>query len=77
MNLINEWITRISHPTPAFFKKIAKIGGGLLAAGGAIVAPTVVNVHMPIALVEVASHLMVAGSVMIAVAKAAKEDTAA
>jgi hypothetical protein len=73
--MIKEWISRFSCPTPVFFKKVAKLGGVLLAGGGAIVAPTVVNVAMPHNLVSIASNLMVAGSVMIAVAKATKDDT--
>jgi hypothetical protein len=74
-NFLNEAWNRLNSNTPVFFRKIKKIGVGLGASGGSLVAPTAIPaVHMPDILVKMGGYLIVAGVVMGGVAKMACED---
>lgn len=63
MNLLE----RIKAPTSKFFRVVRNAGLCLAAAGGAILAAPV---SLPLALVTAGGYLVVAGSVMTAVAQA-------
>lgn len=70
---INEAKERLSSPTPSFFRKIKVTGKVLIAGAGAVLAPSMADVELPALLMEVAKTLVIAGSVMVAVAAAAVE----
>ena len=57
-------------PTPKFFRTIRKIGLGVVAIGGVLLAAPV---GLPAAVIAAAGYLTVAGGVMTAVAQAAVE----
>ncbi|WP_160711272.1 hypothetical protein [Chitinophaga solisilvae] len=69
---IDEAKERISSPTPSFFRKIKIAGKVLMAGAGAILAPSAA-MPVPGILLEAAKALLIAGSVMVAVAAAAVE----
>jgi hypothetical protein len=66
MNLI----TRVSSPTPKFFKTIRNISIVLAAVSGAILTAPVA---MPVIVVQIATYLAIAGTVASAISQAAVE----
>ena len=75
MNLFTEAWKRLNSDTPHFFRKIKRVGAGLSATGGTLVAPSVVpQVHMPDILIKIGGYLIVAGVVAAGVAKFACDD---
>lgn len=63
-------VDRLGMPTPKFFRIIRKIGLGVVAIGGVLLAAPV---GLPAAVIATAGYLTVAGGVMTAVAQAAVE----
>ena len=63
-------VERLGMPTPKFFRTIRKIGLGVVAIGGVLLAAPV---GLPAAVIATAGYLTVAGGVMTAVAQAAVE----
>ena len=61
---INE---RFDRPSPRLFQVLSKIGLGLAAAGGAVIAAPVA---LPLAVVTLGGYLTVAGTVLTAVSQA-------
>jgi hypothetical protein len=61
---------RLLAPTPKFFRMVRRVGLGLAAIGGALLAAPV---GLPALVVTAAGYLTVAGGVMTAVAQAAVE----
>jgi len=61
---------RLLAPTPKFFRTVRRVGLGLAAIGGALLAAPV---GLPALVVTAAGYLTVAGGVMTAVAQAAVE----
>lgn len=66
MNLID----RLKASTPKIFQIIRNTGLGLAAAGGAILASTVV---LPATIVTIGGYMVVAGAIMSAVSQVAVE----
>jgi hypothetical protein len=62
---------RFTSPTPKFHRIVRNIGLGLVAAGGAILASPIA---LPMAIVSLASYLIVAGSVASAVSQSVTAD---
>jgi hypothetical protein len=63
-------IKRMQSPTPKFFRLLTKIGIGLAAAGGALLAAPVA---IPATVLTIAGYMTVAGTVMTAVSQTAVE----
>lgn len=63
-------VKRVQSPTPKFFRVLSRIGLGLAAAGGALLAAPVA---LPAAVLTFAEYLTVAGTVMTAVSQTAVE----
>ena len=63
-------VDRLGMPTPKFFRTIRKIGLGVVAIGGVLLAAPV---GLPAAVIAAAGYLTVASGVMTAVAQAAVE----
>lgn len=66
-DFLKEAYARLNSNTPAFFKKVGKIGMAAAAAGGAIITPEIVGAHIPDMLVKVGAHLLTAGAIMKAI----------
>ncbi|ABG58462.1 hypothetical protein [Cytophaga hutchinsonii] len=65
-------VQRVKSPTPKFFKVLRTIGLSLAAAGTTIIASPIA---VPIAVVSIASYVIVAGAVLTAVSQTAVEST--
>jgi ABC-type xylose transport system permease subunit len=63
-------MSRLTKPTPQWFKRIRNIGITLGAIGGAIIAAPVA---LPATIVTIAGYLITVGGVAAAVAQTAKE----
>ena len=64
-------LERFKAPTPKFFKRVQVFGASLAAAGGAIQTVS----FAPPALLAIGVHAIVAGSVIVIVAKLAVDTT--
>ena len=61
---------RLKAPTPAFFKKLKKIGLAIAAVGAAIVTAPI---SLPAIIVTIGGYLALAGGVTVIVSQTAKE----
>ncbi len=62
---MKELITRLSHPSPTFFKKIQVIGVSILGIGTALVATP----GLPIIIATIGGYLITGGTIATIVAK--------
>jgi ABC-type xylose transport system permease subunit len=67
---MKQIVSRITAPTPSFFKKLRNIGLALAAVATAIVTAPIA---LPAVVVTVAGYLAVAGAVLTAVSQTAVE----
>jgi ABC-type xylose transport system permease subunit len=67
---MKQIISRITAPTPSFFKKLRNIGLALIAVATTIVTAPIT---MPAIVVTIAGYLAVAGGVLSAVSQTAVE----
>jgi hypothetical protein len=67
---MKQIVSRITAPTPSFFKKLRNIGLALAAVATAIVTAPIA---LPAVVVTVAGYLAVAGGVLTAVSQTAVE----
>jgi ABC-type xylose transport system permease subunit len=67
---MKQIVSRITAPTPSFFKKLRNIGLALAAVATAIVTAPIA---MPAIVVTIAGYLAVAGGVLTAVSQTAVE----
>lgn len=63
-------VQRMQAPTPKFFKILRKVGLGLAAAGGAVLAAPVA---LPAIVITISGYVAVAGAVVTAVSQTAVE----
>jgi ABC-type xylose transport system permease subunit len=67
---MKQIVSRITAPTPSFFKKLRNIGLALVAVATTIVTAPIA---MPAIVVTIAGYLVVAGGVLTAVSQTAVE----
>jgi ABC-type xylose transport system permease subunit len=67
---MKQIVSRITAPTPSFFKKLRNIGLALVAVATTIVTAPIA---MPAIVVTIAGYLAVAGAVLSAVSQTAVE----
>ena len=63
---MNQVLNRISQPTPSFFKRLRNVGIVLASVAGAVLAAPIA---LPMAVINVAGYLTVAGGVLTAVSQ--------
>lgn len=68
MNIVRQYITRVSNPTPLFFRKVRRIGLAISGAGTAGLMHH--NTHVQ----TIATNAIVVGAAIAAVASAAQTD---